>query len=365
MQNVIFGLITGGVLAAATVGFALIRQTENFLHIAHGQVLALGAYLMVFLRSEGLNVFAALIIAMVAMGLLGVIMGAAIFKPVAKQGGNVLLFTSIGAAFIIYGAIIAIFGANLRTITVSYGAQLKFSVPEFVLLLCFVIFLGAALAWFLNRRSRRIEHREPSGYWDQLWNSPAAGYTLGAITAASLILFIVSAVTHGLGANSDSLHINVGELLIIVVSLGLVIVLRLFLGLTRLGRWLRAAASNPGLASVRGVPVKTVSAVVWFISSMLAAMAGGMIAFRSASVVNEIGWQNILLILSAAVLGGTGSILGAMTAAMLLGVVMDISPILGIPSDYRSVVAFGVLILVLFLKPEGLFGTQRRAEQAA
>ena len=292
-------------------------------------------------------------------------MGAAIFKPVAKQGGNVLLFTSIGAAFIIYGAIIAIFGANLRTITVSYGAQLKFSVPEFVLLLCFVIFLGAALAWFLNRRSRRIEHREPSGYWDQLWNSPAAGYTLGAITAASLILFIVSAVTHGLGANSDSLHINVGELLIIVVSLGLVIVLRLFLGLTRLGRWLRAAASNPGLASVRGVPVKTVSAVVWFISSMLAAMAGGMIAFRSASVVNEIGWQNILLILSAAVLGGTGSILGAMTAAMLLGVVMDISPILGIPSDYRSVVAFGVLILVLFLKPEGLFGTQRRAEQAA
>ena len=364
MQNVIFGLTTGGVLAAATVGFALIRQTENFLNIAHGQVLALGAYLMVVLHSEGVNVFAALIIAMVAMGLLGVILGATIFKPVAQQGGNVLLFTSIGVAFIIYGGIIAIFGTTLRPIKVGFGSQLTFSVPEFVLLLCLIIFLGSTLAWFLNRRSHRVEQREPSGYWNQLWNSLASGYTLGAFTAASLTLFIVAVATHGMGANSDSLNIRVGELLIVVVPLVLVIALRLFLGLTRLGRWLRAAASNPGLASVRGVPVKKVSAVVWFISSALAAMAGGMIALLSVNVTNTIGWQNILLILSAAVLGGTGSILGAMAAAVLLGVVMDASVLL-IPSDYRSVVAFGMLILVLFLKPEGLFSTQRRAEQAA
>ncbi len=365
MQNVLFGLTTGGVLAAATVGFALIRQTENFLHIAHGQVLALGAYLMVILvNSQGLNVFAALIVAMLLMGVLGVVLGAAIFKPVAAQGGNVLLFTSIGMAFIIYGAIIAIFGTTLRPINVDLGIQLRFSVPEFVLLLCLVISFSAALAWFLNSRSRRVEHRKLSGYWDRIWCAPPTGLTLAALTLASLVLFIVSATTDGMGANPDSLNIKMGEFLMIVLSLGSVIALRLFLGFTRVGRWLRAAASNPGLASVRGVPVRTVSAVVWFISSALAAMAGGMIALRSINVTTTVGWANILLILSAAVLGGTGSILGAMAAAVLLGVVMDVS-ILWIPSSYRSVVAFGALILVLFLKPEGLFSTQRRAEQAA
>ena len=368
MQYLIFGLTTGGVLAAATVGFALIRQTENFLNIAHGQVLVLGAYLVIYFSKDlGLNIFLAGIITMVAMGVLGVVLGAGIFKPIAEQGGNVLLFTSIGMAFIIYGSIIAIFGTNLLPLSISPGKPLRFSVPEFALLLCLIVGVSASVSWIIGNRSRKAEHRKAVGQWEILWSDKKTCWALYLFTLTSLSLFIAAVATSGLGAKSDSLRISPGDLIMSILPLGSVIGLRLFLGLTRLGRWLRAAASNPGLASIRGVPVRTVSSVVWFISSALAAMAGAMIAIRSGGVRSVVGWENILIILSASVLGGTGSILGAMAAALLLGIVMETS-VLWIPSSwpgsYRSIVAFVVLILVLFIKPEGLFSTRRRAEQA-
>ncbi|MCY3560346.1 MAG: hypothetical protein OXH20_04135, partial [bacterium] len=88
MQHVIFGLTTGGVLAAATVGFALIRQTENILHIAHGQMLALGAFLAVILITDaGLNVFAAGVVSMLLMGVLGVALGNVV-EALAHAGGE-------------------------------------------------------------------------------------------------------------------------------------------------------------------------------------------------------------------------------------------------------------------------------------
>ena len=103
-----------------------------------------------------------------------------------------------------------------------------------------------------------------------------------------------------------------------------------------------------------------VSSVVWFISSALAAMAGVMLGVLG-TVNTELGWANILIILAAAVLGGLGSILGVMASAVLLGVIMDVSA-LWIPTSYRSIIAFGALILVLLIRPEGLFSVRRRAE---
>ena len=367
MQNIIFGLTTGGVLAAATVGFALIRQTENFLNIAHGQMLALGAYLAIYFASDlGLHILLAGIISMVAIGILGVLLGSSIFKPVAEQGGNVLLFTSIGMAFIIYGVIIAIFSTNLFALNISPGKPFRFSTWEFTLLLCLIGGVSASVSWIISKRSRKAEQREAIGKWEKLWSDQRTCWILYLFTLASLSLFIAAVTTDGFGTKPDALRISPVDLIMIILPLGSVIGLRLFLGLTRLGRWLRAAASNPSLASVRGVPVKKVSSVVWFISSALAAMAGTMIAIRRGGITSTVGWENILIILSASVLGGTGSILGAMAAALLLGIVMDTSILWtsSFPGSYRLIVAFVVLIIVLFLKPEGLFSTRRRAEQA-
>lgn len=120
MQNLLFGLLTGSVLAVAASGFALLRNTERFLHIAHGQFMALGALLALVLSPE-IGAVAGIAVAVVATAALGVVCGKVLFDPVKHRGGNVLLFTSVGLAFVTYGAMIAIFGTTLRVSEIELG----------------------------------------------------------------------------------------------------------------------------------------------------------------------------------------------------------------------------------------------------
>ena len=288
MQNVIFGLITGSVLAIAAAGFAMVRQTEGFLNIAHGQYLALGGFFGVVAADDlGLNIFLTGLLVALAMGVLGVVLARLVFDPVRKKGGLVLLFTSIGLSYVIYAAILAIFGVDVRIYPVTFGERFDFL----------------------------------------------------------------------------SLTITVGELVMIGVAAAMVLGLNFFLLGTTLGTWVRAVASNPELARVRGVRVELVSGAVWFIASALAGIAGVLLGV-SGTVNTEMGWSIILLVLAATVMGGVGRIYGVIAAALILGLAMDLSTLV-IPTAYRTVVAFAALILVLLVRPEGLFAVERRREQAA
>ena len=113
----------------------------------------------------------------------------------------------------------------------------------------------------------------------------------------------------------------------------------------------------------RGVAIGRVSTTVWAISGALAAIAGIMTGILG-SVSTESGWGYILLVLAAAVLGGTGNILGVIAAALVLGIVMDMSALV-IDTTYRPIVAFAILIGVLLVRPQGLFSFQSRKEAAA
>ncbi|HEY0618625.1 MAG TPA: branched-chain amino acid ABC transporter permease [Kribbella sp.] len=286
MQNILFGLITGSLLAVATAGFALLRNTERFLHIAHGQFMALGALLAVVLTPEW-GLAAGVVVAIAVTSGLGVLSGAVFFDPVKPQGGNVLLFTSIGLAWVIYALMIAVFGQDVRIFEVSLG--------------------------------RAID--------------------IGPVSIAP------------------------GEMVILGVAAAVVLGLWLLLTRTALGRSIRAVASNRELAQVRGVPVVRVTRVIWALSSGLAAAAGILLGILG-TVTTELGWSNILLVLAAAVLGGTGNILGVIAASLVLGVVMDASALV-IDTAYRPVVAFVILIAVLVFRPEGLFSVARRREMVA
>jgi branched-subunit amino acid ABC-type transport system permease component len=286
VQNILFGLITGSLLAVATAGFALLRNTERFLHIAHGQFMALGAFLAVVLSPEW-GLAAGVLVAIAVTSGLGVLSGAVFFDPVKPQGGNVLLFTSIGLAWVIYALMIAVFGTDVRIFEVSLGRAVY----------------------------------------------------IGPVSIAP------------------------GEMVILGVAAAVVLGLWLLLTRTALGRSIRAVASNRELAQVRGVPVVRVTRVIWALSSGLAAAAGILLGILG-TVTTELGWSNILLVLAAAVLGGTGNILGVIAASLVLGVVMDASALI-IDTAYRPVVAFVILIAVLVLRPEGLFSVARRREMAA
>jgi neutral amino acid transport system permease protein len=110
---VYFGLITGSILLLSSVGFALIVQVEGFLNIAHGQMLLLGGYLGLWLSSLGLPIAAAAILAAVLSGLVGASLYRIVFRPVKAKGALVLLFTSVGVAYVIYGIVGALAGKRM------------------------------------------------------------------------------------------------------------------------------------------------------------------------------------------------------------------------------------------------------------
>lgn len=144
------------------------------------------------------------------------------------------------------------------------------------------------------------------------------------------------------------------EMTVIILAIASVYGLHLILTRTLTGKAIRAMASNLTLANARGIDTEKIASIAWLISSALGAMAGifyGLIG----TVYTDMGWSVILLILSAVVLGGIGSLYGVMIGAMIIGVGMDMSVII-LPAAYRPAVAFAMVILVLIFKPQGILG---------
>lgn len=144
---------------------------------------------------------------------------------------------------------------------------------------------------------------------------------------------------------------------ILLVATILMTGLTAFVQRTRMGRAMRAAAQDPCMASLSGVPVNGVIAMTFFIGSALAAVAGFMIAMYYGKVNYLVGYIAGLKAFVAAVLGGIGNIPGAMVGGLVLGVVESLAAGY-IGGEYKDVVAFGILIAVLIARPEGLMGTR-------
>lgn len=129
-----------------------------------------------------------------------------------------------------------------------------------------------------------------------------------------------------------------------------------FLVLTPLGRAMRAVADNPDLARLRGVDPQRIAAVAVALGAGLAGM-GGMLIGLDTSIDPLTGPRLVLSIFAAAVLGGLGSIPGAVVGALVIGMAEELTVLLIAPS-YRSVVGFVVILAVLTVRPAGLFGAR-------
>lgn len=113
MDILIFGLISASVILLSSVGFALIVQVEGFLNIAHGQMLLAGGYFGLYLSNLGLPLTIAATGAALGAGLLGMALYGILFRPVKARGALVLLFTSVGAAYMIHGITGALAGKRM------------------------------------------------------------------------------------------------------------------------------------------------------------------------------------------------------------------------------------------------------------
>ena len=143
------------------------------------------------------------------------------------------------------------------------------------------------------------------------------------------------------------------SLSIIVGTILLTVVLYLFFRHTRLGVAMQAASQNQLAAYLMAIPVKTVNSIVWGISAGVAAIAGLLIA--PVLLVDTNLWIVVLKGFAAAVLGGFGSIPGAVIGGMLIGVAEQLVGVYVDPSS-KGITAYIVLLAVLLIAPRGLFG---------
>jgi branched-chain amino acid transport system permease protein len=155
-----------------------------------------------------------------------------------------------------------------------------------------------------------------------------------------------------------NIYISPVNVLVIVASLAMMAGLQLYVHRTLAGRAMRATAQDLNTASLMGIPVDQVISRTFIIGAALAALAGVLYALSYRFASPLMGALPGLKALVAAVLGGIGNIPGAMLGGVVLGVVESLgSAYIPDGSAYRDVISFGILILVLLFRPQGLLGT--------
>jgi neutral amino acid transport system permease protein len=152
--------------------------------------------------------------------------------------------------------------------------------------------------------------------------------------------------------------VGIKDLAVIGLTFLAMFVLNVLLKQTKLGMAMRATADNMDQARVKGVDVDRVQLVVWIVAGLLAALAGVLAGWHASNLNPNMGFTLLLPVFAAVILGGIRSPYGAAAGALVIGVSMDVGVYL-LPSGfatYRTAIAFVILILVLMLKPEGLWG---------
>jgi branched-chain amino acid transport system permease protein/neutral amino acid transport system permease protein len=149
------------------------------------------------------------------------------------------------------------------------------------------------------------------------------------------------------------------------IGVALVLMVATYLGLqyTRLGRAMRAISVNPSLARACGVDTGRVVALAWLASGVMAGAGGALLFLDTATFSVATGSYFLIVIIAAAVFGGVGSARGAFLGAVILGVATEVAGAYWIP-ELKDVVAFGVLIVVLLVRPRGLFSEIATLRQA-
>jgi neutral amino acid transport system permease protein len=193
-----------------------------------------------------------------------------------------------------------------------------------------------------------------------------ANSTTLIIISIGLALFIRNGILFVWGGGNQSYDLPVQTALdivglkipyyrIVVIGLALlaVLILHLLLQYTKMGKAMRAVADDLDLASVSGIDVQRVVLWTWVIAGGLTALSGGLYALIQAARPN-MGWFLILPMFASIILGGIGNPYGAILGAFIIGIAQEVSTY-WIPTEYKVAVALVVMVLVLLVKPQGLF----------
>jgi branched-chain amino acid transport system permease protein len=313
-QVLLEGLVLGFMYALIALGYTMVYGVLEFINFAHSEIFVLGAFvgveILLLLQSAGqlstlhpvFILFLVIATGMIISGLSAMVLERVAYRPLRGGPRLVALISAIGASF----------------------------------------FLQDGLRLF-----------------ESLWrNTFYLNYPSMEILDQAIPL-------------TTNLVIPVKSLLVIGTALLTLLGLNIFVNRTRLGTAIRAVAQDPETASLMGVPVNRVIALTFFVGGALGGLAGVLFGLHYSLVNPYSGFIPGLKAFTAAVLGGIGNIPGAMVGGMLLGLLeafaasyLSLLTDGAFGAEYKDVVAFLVLILILIFRPKGLLGEAVRESKA-
>jgi branched-chain amino acid transport system permease protein len=192
-----------------------------------------------------------------------------------------------------------------------------------------------------------------------------------ALALRYLIVFVFQAGTRGLtsGPMTPSWRIAIGdgtvaitahELTLAGIAALLMLGTHLLLRYTKLGTAMRAMADNRDLAQITGIPTERVVRDTWLLGGGLAGASGFLIALERGTLTTDLGWALLLLIFAAVILGGIGSVYGAILGGLVIGIASRLS-LVWLPSSLIIAAAFLAMITIMLVRPSGLLGGVRTA----
>ncbi len=282
-QQLFNGAVLGLVYALFALGFNLVFGVHKIMNLAHGAIFMIGAFIGLYGVLAGVPLWASLLLAAVAAGLLAVLIDVVAFRPLRRmrEAEFTVLIASIGIDMILVDLALQVFGA--RTMRFPFGI-----VP------------------------------------------------VEAITFAGL-------------------RVSPLQLIIAIAAVLAFLLLAFYLYRTSFGRQVRAVSSNVRAAVLLGVEPRAVYFQTFFISGVLAGIAGVLIGLAFNSVSFHMAEPYLLRGFVVLILGGLGSLAGAVVAGLLLGVIQTLA-IAYAPAGLSEIIVYSLLFLALLVRPNGLFG---------
>lgn len=283
------------------------------------------------------------------------IVTASILLPAAV--GFTLQFSATGVLNIAFGAQMT-FAAYIAFICTQAGVNIWLA-----LLLAGVF--GAVFSALLNRFLLTPFARRGTTFF---------GMVVVTIALALLIEYLVEIIWGTMSVNykmtgTGVVHLGAmsfthSQLVVMAIGLVVAVATHSLLKYTRIGKAIRAVASNTELARSSGIPAQRITDTAWLISGLMGGVAGVMLGISLSSVSYTMGDTFLIEIIAAAVLGGVGQVYGAMLGALAIGVLLEESAIV-LGGAYAPISAFALLILVLLVRPTGIMAGAAEAKGIA
>jgi len=307
-QQLITGLSNGMIIALIAIGYTMVYGIIELINFAHGDVFMLGAFL--------------------ALTLLGAL-GMEAWGP----SGQVF-----GVALMLIGSAVFCGGLNWSLDRLAYRALRKSSKLSLLVsaIGCSFVCMNLGLFW---------------------GGAPMTVFANGNSAAAPKNFPAIIPQINLLG--DGFLRITPADLLVFTVTIPLMVGLTFMVKRTRLGRAMRAVAQDPTAASLMGIPVDRVIGATFFIGGALGGFASVIYSLYNNTIGFQMGTRAGLDAFTAAVLGGIGSLPGAVLGGLTIGCVRSMSDQY-LETRWTNTIVFCILVLILIFRPNGLLGSTRR-----